>query len=98
MIRYKSQPRTCAASTCQHQIRVGRIFCRAHWYLLPELLRDRILRTFRWKRWQAHQDAIREASDLIDNAHLQARHDGFSGVAGVLQPDGHVARFMWRVI
>jgi hypothetical protein len=98
MIRYRSAPRTCAAATCTHQLRMGRIFCRAHWYVLPELLRARILRTFRNKQWSFHQEAIRQASDLIDADTLEARNGGFQGVAGIVQPDGTVARFKWKVV
>lgn len=98
MIRYRSAPRTCAAATCKNQLRVGRIFCTGHWFLLPDLLRERILRTFRWKRWTAHQQAIREAADLIDADHQAARQSGFNGVAGVRQADGHVLRFQWKVV
>jgi hypothetical protein len=63
--------KSCAAESCCETIEPNRIFCRNHWFFLPERLRARILRTFFRADWERHQDAVRQGADLIDAAVIE---------------------------
>ena len=62
---------TCAADCCQVPVRRGHLFCRDHWFKLPQDLRERILGAFGAKDHQAYEGAVTEARDRIDGCFAQ---------------------------
>lgn len=58
--------KTCAASYCRSSVQPGHLFCRPHWYALPQDLRDDIFRAFRAKDQDAYADAFSRARDITD--------------------------------
>lgn len=54
----------CSIPGCGNQIDPSRLMCRAHWYVVPKQMRDRVWAT--WRSGQGalsaeHQDAVRVA-------------------------------------
>lgn len=78
--------KSCAAVTCTEIVNPGRIFCQGHWFLLPVWLREAIVNTFKDAEWDAHQEAIAQAADHIDQAFI----DGRAHVAGVATDGSYV--------
>lgn len=55
---------SCSIPGCGNQIDPSRLMCRAHWYVVPKTMRDRVWAT--WRSGQGafsaeHQDAVRVA-------------------------------------
>lgn len=73
----------CASTCCSTKVRVGNIFCLQHWHMLPRWLQESIKSTFFDAEWTAHQDAIRQASDLIDRMRADAFSLGFTHLIAV---------------
>jgi hypothetical protein len=93
----------CAAVTCGEQLRVGRIFCTNHWFFLPLWLRRAIVNTFRDQEWTAHQEAVQQAADFVDNAQMIARDAGFTKLVSAKQFDtkrsrGKLVRYAGKVV
>lgn len=53
--------RPCAAFGCISKVQRGRLFCRPHWFALPEALRARILTTWAARDIDAYGEAVEEA-------------------------------------
>lgn len=64
---------TCAADCCQIEVRRGHLFCRQHWFSLPDSLQKRILAAFGADDGDAYELAITEARDRIDGSYFQRR-------------------------
>jgi DNA-binding MarR family transcriptional regulator len=62
---------TCAADCCQVPVRRGHLFCRDHWFALPEQLRQRILASFGAKDVEGYEMAVTEARDRLDGSFAQ---------------------------
>jgi hypothetical protein len=97
------QRKCCAASTCGERVNPGRIFCANHWFFLPLWLRRAIINTFRDAEWDLHREAIRQGVDAIDDAHMTAVENGFSGVVSAKSFEnersrGKQVRFAGRAI
>ena len=95
--------KSCAALTCGEPLTPGRIYCPNHWHFLPLWLRRAIINTFRDAEWDAHQEAISQASDFIDDAHLAARDAGFAQLVSAKhfandRSRGKQVRFMGRAM
>jgi len=58
---YADRTRPCAADGCEERVRRGQLFCRDHWFALPEGLRRELIITFRDGQHAAYQDAWRRA-------------------------------------
>jgi len=58
----------CPITECEGKIDPSRLMCRAHWYMVPKILRDRV-----WETWRSgqgafcleHQDAVRVATAAV---------------------------------
>jgi hypothetical protein len=72
--------KSCAAVTCCERVYPGHIFCANHWFSLPRWMRVAIIDTFADADWDAHQEAIRIASDQIDGDFSAARLMGMQSV------------------
>ena len=57
---------SCASDCCQVEVPRGHLFCRPHWFDLPESLRTEILAAFRANDAARYGDAVSRARDLID--------------------------------
>ena len=60
---------SCPIPGCGNQIDPSRLMCRAHWYVVPKLMRDRVWAT--WRSGQGaysteHQDAVLAAITAVD--------------------------------
>tara|TARA_Y100000310_G_scaffold293296_1_gene322788 strand:+ start:579 stop:764 length:186 start_codon:yes stop_codon:yes gene_type:complete len=52
----------CPATDCGESRREKQIFCRRHWFMVPQELRNRIWKLYREQAGSpAHLDAIKEA-------------------------------------
>ena len=66
----------CAADTCCSPVQRGHLFCRPHWFSLPDDLRGRILAAFGAGDADAYQDAVAEARDRVDGCAQPFRRGG----------------------
>ena len=57
---------SCAADSCQMQVRPGHLFCRDHWFSLDRGLRDGILAAYGAKDVDRYQELVSRARDTID--------------------------------
>lgn len=64
-IAYRTK-RTCSADTCGEEVRFGHLFCRRHWFKLPQSLQQGILRAFASKNVERYQALVAEARDIAD--------------------------------
>jgi hypothetical protein len=62
---------TCAADCCQVQVERGKLFCRRHWFTLPRVLREDILRAFAAKDVTRYQELVARARDGIDSGRFE---------------------------
>jgi hypothetical protein len=58
--------KTCAADTCGEVVKVGMLFCRSHWFLLPRDLRTALLESYFSRNKLRFQEALTQARDTID--------------------------------
>jgi hypothetical protein len=58
--------KSCAADSCQAEVRRGQLFCRTHWFSLPRDLREAILQAHRRRDLARYQELLTRARDLID--------------------------------
>ena len=74
------QPATrCPAAGCGNQIDPTRLMCRAHWYLVPRELRDRVWAT--WRSGTGAQSPEHRAAVLTALATSQGDHGAAVGAA-----------------
>ncbi|RIA44081.1 hypothetical protein DFR49_2318 [Hephaestia caeni] len=59
---------SCAADSCQIEVKRGQLFCRRHWFSLPLSLQQDIKRAFAAKDTGKYQVFVSEARDRIDRA------------------------------
>ncbi|PAL25512.1 hypothetical protein [Sphingopyxis sp. GW247-27LB] len=59
---------TCAAPCCRAPIEQGKLLCAAHWFALPERLRNAIGATWRARHVSAFQELWTEALVILDPA------------------------------
>ena len=57
--------RPCAADCCEDRVGRGHLFCRDHWFAIPEDLRGAILNAFGAKDERGYGDAVAEARDFL---------------------------------
>ncbi len=59
---------SCAADSCQIEVKRGMLFCRRHWFSLPQSLQQDIKRAYSAKDTSKYQVFVSEARDRIDRA------------------------------
>lgn len=62
------EPGSCEAPGCHEVPYDGRPFCDSHWWEVPEVARDRVLRVVRRhgrSSWQ-YRDAVRRARESLE--------------------------------
>lgn len=57
---------SCAADTCGIAVQRGHLFCRTHWFALPDDLRAGILGAFRARDTARYQQLVGQARDIAD--------------------------------
>jgi hypothetical protein len=62
----------CPVTGCGNQIDPSRLMCRAHWYLVPKQLRDRVWAT--WRSGRGAQSAEHQRTVLTAIAASQGDH------------------------
>lgn len=66
-VKFRRGGASCAADSCQLEVERGKLFCRRHWFSLPEPLRKAIWRAFIGKNVTRYQELVTEARDRIDS-------------------------------
>lgn len=63
---------TCAADTCGESVKVGMLFCRRHWFMLPRHLQDGLKRTHNRGETARFQQLLTDARDIADGLTREA--------------------------
>ena len=60
-----NEGRPCAAIFCEERVERGKLFCRHHWFQLPQRMRSAILNAWSARQMQAYGDALEAARDYL---------------------------------
>lgn len=63
----------CAAAGCAAAVHPSRLMCRAHWFLVPKVLRDRV--------WDSYRRGQETDPALASAAYMAAYHAAVAHVA-----------------
>lgn len=70
---YGRGARTCSADTCGEAVKVGMLFCRRHWFMLPRDLQDGLKRTHNAGEALRFQALLTTARDIVDGLTPETR-------------------------